>query len=429
MKFRSTNGGPAVTFREATLQGLAPDGGLYMPVEFPLLNTGIIESLARFTLPEIALHVATPFLAEDLSPEEIRAIVESSCNFDAPVITLSDDIASLELFHGPTLAFKDFGARFMAAAIETFQQRASRNLTVLVATSGDTGGAVGHGFLGRQGIRVVILYPKGMVSPLQEKQLTTLGQNVSAVRIDGTFDDCQSLVKQTFKDQDLVNKISLTSANSINVARLIPQMFYYFYAGGTKGQNRDLIFSVPSGNFGNLTAGLMAKRMGLPATTFIAATNANDIVPHYLQSGEYNPRSSQSTLASAMDVGAPSNFSRIQALYGGSIEVLRKDVAGYAVSDDKILETIAHMNRTFGYVCDPHGATGFLALSQFLNTRSNAHGIFLHTAHPAKFPETVRAIVGDELRTPASLVELMNRDGNATDLPNCLGALREYLRT
>lgn len=411
MKYRSTAGiVPEVTLEEAVVKGLAPDRGLYMPLAFPRLSEEFFKRLPEMTLPEMSAEVAQALFGEDVAPDKLKALTEETMNFPIPLVKVDDNKYSLELFHGPTLAFKDVGARFMARLLGYFNRdNKDRMVNVLVATSGDTGSAVANGFLGVDGVRVFVLYPKGKVSPIQESQFTTLGRNITALEIDGTFDDCQALVKQAFLDKELNEKMMLTSANSINVARFLPQMFYYFHAyaqavkGGADPEN--IVVCVPSGNFGNITAGLIAKRMGLPIKRFIAANNANDIFYEYLQTGEYKPRHSVQTIANAMDVGDPSNFARVVDLYGHDHSAICREISGATYSDSEIASTVKETLETAGYQLDPHGAVAYRALSELLEPGET--GIFLETAHPAKFKETVEGITGKEIEVPARLQAFM----------------------
>ncbi len=398
MKYYSTNRQiPAVSLRDAVVKGLASDNGLFMPETIRKLDKAWYKALPGKSFQEIAYEVALKFFGDDIPPNDLQTIVYDTLSFDCPVVPVSSNIWSLELFHGPTLAFKDVGARFMARMLHYFLEGADKKVYVLVATSGDTGSAVANGFLNVEGIEVVVLYPKGKVSEIQEKQFTTLGGNIHALEIDGTFDDCQHLVKTAFLDETLNQSLLLTSANSINVSRFLPQSFYYFNAYARlleQGvlQDRDLIFSVPSGNFGNLTAGLFAREMGLPVKGFIAANNANDIVYNYLQTGDYSPRPSVETIANAMDVGAPSNFARILDLYAQSHPNIAEIITGYRYDDDQIRDIIQTLYSSEGYLADPHGACGYAALREYLNDRQV--GVFLETAHPAKFLNTMESIVG-----------------------------------
>ncbi|HOY52744.1 MAG TPA: threonine synthase, partial [Prolixibacteraceae bacterium] len=382
---------PPVTLREAVITGLAADHGLFMPGRIGRLDDAFFSQLGQLSFPEIAFRVAQLFFGEDIPEEELRTITAETLSFDCPVVRVTEHIWSLELFHGPTLAFKDVGARFMARMLRYFLRGSHKPVTVLVATSGDTGSAVANGFLGVEGIHVVVLYPSGKVSDIQEKQFTTLGRNITALEINGTFDDCQRLVKTAFRDEHLREKLTLTSANSINVARFLPQAFYYFNAvarlqeaGALQG--RELVIAVPSGNFGNLTAGLFAREAGLPVGRFIAANNRNDVVFQYLLSGHYAPRPSVETIANAMDVGTPSNFARILDLYGHDWKKISTLMSGFRIDDKEIKETIRRVFDQTGYLCDPHGACGYAALEAQL--KEGETGLFLETAHPAKFTPT-----------------------------------------
>jgi threonine synthase len=412
-----------VSLREAVLKGLPSDNGLFMPERIPTLQVSPGQSLA-----DIACLAAEQFLEGDLPAEVIHQIAREAIDFEAPLVRLDDDLHVLELFHGPTLAFKDFGARFMARLMGWLVSNDDEPLDILVATSGDTGSAVASGFLGIEGIRVVILYPSGKVSPLQEKQLTTLGQNITALEIDGTFDDCQNLVKQAFLDTELAAARRLSSANSINIARLIPQTFYYLYAASRDiFQGKPLVFSVPSGNFGNLCAGVMAKRMGAPIAGFIASTNRNDGVPQYLATGRFQPRPSGPTISNAMDVGNPSNFWRLMDLYGHDLERMRGDIAGFAFSDEATREAMREVYRGNGYVMDPHGAVGYLGWQAYKATHPGACGIVLETAHPAKFQETVEETLGIQIEIPLQLKEAARKPKTAVSIPADYGALRDFL--
>ncbi len=406
MKFYSTNNRSVLTsLREAVLRGLAPDNGLYMPERIPALPPSFFEGIHDMDFRQIATTVARGFTAEDIPDEELEKIIDHTLSFEAPLVAVEDNVSSLELFHGPTMAFKDYGARFMSQILRFFAAQMDREIVILVATSGDTGSAVANGFLGVKGIRVVVLYPSGKVSDIQEKQFTTLGQNITALEVNGTFDDCQRLVKAAFMDPKLREKCFLTSANSINIARLIPQSFYYFH-GYAQRPRRDLpvVFSVPSGNFGNLTAGLMAKRMGLPVEKFIAATNINDVVPEYLLTGTLEPRPSLHTLSNAMDVGNPSNFARMIDLYDGDLRRIQNDIAGYAFTDKETQAAMQAVYRDANYTMDPHGAVGYLGLKKYLSeSRKDVNAIFLETAHPAKFREVVEESIGRSVALPPAL--------------------------
>lgn len=412
MQLYSTNN-PAlrVGLKEAVFQGLPADKGLFMPAAIPSLPDDFLRQFPRMSFTDIGYEVAQNLIGDDIPPVELRGIVERAINFPAPVVMLTEQAGILELFHGPSLAFKDFGARFMAEVMSYFNRGESRELTILVATSGDTGGAVAAGFYRTPGIRVVILYPSGKVSPLQEKQLTTLGENITALEVAGTFDDCQALVKQAFLDATINSRLRLSSANSINIARLIPQSFYYFEAyKQVTDRRRPVVFSVPSGNFGNLTAGLLAKRMGLPVHHFIAATNANDVVPQYLHDGTYQSRPSVRTLSNAMDVGAPSNFARMLDLFGSTWNTMRNEISGFAFSDESTRDAMQEVDQKFGYVMDPHGAVGYLALREYQQYQPDTLGIILETAHPAKFLEDVEEILGKHIPVPERLAELADRE-------------------
>ncbi|HYL09442.1 MAG TPA: threonine synthase [Candidatus Acidoferrales bacterium] len=430
MRFRSTNHQcPEVSLREAVLRGLAADGGLYMPAVMPELPAEFFARLGGMTLPQIGFEVGKLFLGEDVPEDIIHTIVAKALNFPAPLVTLSGGFHVLELFHGPTLAFKDFGARFMARLMGYFVRDAEKELTVLAATSGDTGSAVAHGFFGVPGIRVVILYPSGRVSKAQEKQFTTLGGNIAALEVAGSFDDCQRLAKKALTDADLAGSLSLTSANSINIARLIPQMFYYFGAcAQLKESASPVVLSVPSGNFGNLTAGVMAKCMGLRVAQFIAATNANDVVPQYLKDGEFRPQPSRRTISNAMDVGNPSNFARMTDLYEDNLTALRADVWGAGFSDAETEHAMRVTKEQSAYLLDPHTAVGLLGLRAFQRERNTScQGIILGTAHPAKFAEVVERATGARVPVPEPLAECLSRPGQSVPLANRYADLREFL--
>ena len=430
MKWYSTEGrSPSVSLRQAVLKGLAPDRGLYMPERIPVLPESFFRELPEMDFVSIGCTVAAAFFGEDVPKEELDRIVGETLSFDCPAVPVEKDIWSLELFHGPTLAFKDVGARFMARLLGWFTEGESRTVDVLVATSGDTGSAVANGFLGVPGTRVYVLYPKGRVSPIQECQFTTLGQNITALEIDGSFDDCQALVKKAFLDPDLQAVLTLTSANSINVARFLPQSFYYFYGYAQlarQGEADRLVVCVPSGNFGNICAALVARRMGLPVVRFIAANNSNDVFFQYLQDGIYRPRPSIRTLANAMDVGDPSNFARILDLYGYDWNRIRADVSGCVVDDAAIVETIAECFQRTGYLLDPHGACGYRALKEGL--RSGETGLFCETAHPAKFRETVEAATGQPVTAPKRLRAFLSGKKSVISLPADFAAFKSYLK-
>ncbi len=430
MKYYSTNHRcTPVSFREAVLKGLAEDGGLFLPESIPVLPASFFDGLPSMSLPEIALAVSSPFMGDELPAGDLKRIIDAALDFDAPLKPLAGDFSVLELFHGPTLAFKDFAARFMAGLMAAYVRDSSRELTVLVATSGDTGSAVARGFHGMPGIRVFILYPSGKVSFIQEKQLTTMGANIAALEIEGTFDDCQRLVKSAFLDPGLVRSFRFTSANSINIARLIPQSFYYFYAfGKLSGRPSPTVFSVPSGNFGNVTAGVLAKRLGLPVARFVAAVNSNDTMPNYLQTGRYQAQETRQTLSNAMDVGNPSNFARILDLYRNDADSVRRDFWSASISDDETRETIREAFDRFGYVFDPHGAVGYAAWKRYRReTGAPHHGIVLETAHPAKFPEIVESVIGQKIPIPKRLAECLDLEKKSTKLSSRFEDLKDFL--
>ena len=429
MRYYSTNGkAPLASLREAVLGGLAPDRGLYMPERIKPMSSAFYRELPGMDLRDCAFAVATHFFGEDVDPEALERIVFDALNFRIPAVELSSRICSLELFHGPTLAFKDVGARFMARLLAYFNQDDYRTVNVLVATSGDTGSAVANGFLGVDGVRVFVLYPKGRVSAVQEAQFTTLGQNITALEIDGSFDDCQALVKSAFLDPELTAAMNLTSANSINVARFLPQSFYYFHGVGQMrkmGRGEDLVICVPSGNFGNLCSALFAVRMGLPVKRMIAANNRNDVFLQYLQTGRYAPRPSIATLANAMDVGDPSNFARILDLYGGDWNAIHAFLSGYSVDDETILSTIRDCRWQTGYILDPHGACAFKALTEGLNDGEN--GLFCETAHPAKFKDTVEKATNQSVGIPDRLAAFLRGEKKSVPLPADFKAFKDYL--
>lgn len=430
MRFLSTGGeSPPANLRTALLQGLAPDGGLYMPESLPVFPPAFFESAAT-TMAKTGAALLAPFLG-DVPEETARRLVREALDFDVPLVEIEDGVRVLELFHGPTLAFKDVAARFLARFLGWFCRDSERPLTVLVATSGDTGSAVANAFLGVPRTRVVVLFPKGKVSPLQEKQITTLGENVQALAVDGTFDDCQRLVKEAFRDPELRERLFLTSANSINVGRLLPQMVYYVHglAQLPAGSPPPLV-SVPSGNFGNLTAGMMARRLGLPVARFVAATNVNDVVPEFLASGIYEPRPSRTTISNAMDVGDPSNFARLLDLCGGDRDALRRELSGFRYDDDETRRAIRDVRERTGYVLDPHTAVGYLALKAALAEEDGQRsGIVLATAHPVKFREHVEPLVGERIPVPERLARCLERRGEAFPLEREAGELKRCLLT
>lgn len=416
MKYFSLNhNAKDVGFLEAVQRGLAPDRGLYFPETIPTLESDFIKNLDQYLDHEIAFQVIQPFVGNDIPKADLKKIVKDTLNFDFPIVNITENIATLELFQGPTLAFKDVGARFMARCLSYANQfEKEKKITVLVATSGDTGGAVADGFYKVKGVDVVILYPKGKVSEIQERQLTTLGENITALEVEGTFDDCQEMVKSAFIDPELIQKVNLTSANSINIARWLAQMFYYFIAFKHRpNPEKKLIVSVPSGNFGNLCAGLIAKQMGLPIAHFIASTNVNNTVPEYLDSGEYTPKESIQTLSNAMDVGNPSNFIRIQKLVNNDFFKLKKILSGFSYTDKQTEKAIKEIHEFNGYIADPHGAVGFLGLKAFIESQeepSSFQGLFLETAHPIKFAAVVEKILKTEIQVPERLKGVLQKE-------------------
>ena len=430
MQYYSTNGkAPLATLEEAVVRGLAPDKGLYMPQEIRPLPQEFFDNIENMSFQEMSYQVAHNFFGDDVDAESLREIVFDTLAFETPIVKVEDNIYSLELFHGPTLAFKDVGARFMARLLRYFIKReGKKQVNVLVATSGDTGSAVANGFLGVDGIHVYVLYPKGKVSKIQESQFTTLGKNITAIEVDGVFDDCQALVKSAFMDEELQGHMNLTSANSINVARFLPQAFYYFnaYAQAKKlGKADNLTICVPSGNFGNITAGLFAQRMGLPIKHFIAANNANDIFYNYLLSGIYSPKASIQTIANAMDVGDPSNFARILDLYKSSHTEICNHISGATYSDDEIAATMKKCYEQTGYVLDPHGACGYQALKD--NLKDGETGVFLETAHPAKFKEKVDAILSTNIEIPTRLADFMKGKKQSLEMEANFAAFKQFL--
>ena len=429
MKYYSTNHkSDDVTLRDAVVRGLAPDRGLYMPERLNKLSKEFFDNIDKMTFQEMSFEVAKAFFGEDIPADDLKKIVYDTLAFPTPVVKVDENIYSLELFHGPTLAFKDVGARFMARLLGYFNKEEKQLVNVLVATSGDTGSAVANGFLGVEGVHVYVLYPKGKVSPIQECQFTTLGKNITAVEVDGVFDDCQALVKNAFMDAELNQRMKLTSANSINVARFLPQAFYYFNAYAqmkAMGKADNLVICVPSGNFGNITAGLFGWFMGLPVKRFIAANNANDIFYNYLQTGVYSPKPSVQTLANAMDVGDPSNFARVLALYGGSHKDIAGHIGGATYTDEQIKETLKECFERTGYLLDPHGTCGYRALREQL--KPGEYGVFLETAHPAKFKEKVDAITGGDVEIPARLQAFMKGTKQSVELSKDYTDFRNFL--
>lgn len=432
MKFYSTNNKDLrVSFKDAVFNSLPADKGLYMPEEIPRLDVEFINNLQHLSLPEIAFQVAKAFLNGDIPDQDLKAIVEDAVNFEAPLLKLEKNVLVLELFHGPSLAFKDFGARFMSRIMSYFLREGEKELNVLVATSGDTGGAVALGFLGVPNTQVTILYPKGKVSPIQELQLTTNGKNIRAIEIDGTFDDCQALVKQAFNDPELKEKFRLTSANSINISRLIPQTFYYFnaYADLQRQGKTEVIFSVPSGNFGNIGAGLLAWKMGLPVKQFLAATNVNDTVPAFLNTGVYQAKPSVQTWSNAMDVGDPSNWIRIMDLFGNNATDLKKVVYAYSFNDQETLSAIEHVFAESKYIMCPHTAIAWMALKKWMkdHPEEKAKGVFLSTAHPCKFPDIFPEVMSSEIDIPVQVKELESRKKLVESLGKDFTDFKNYL--
>ncbi|MBT8179897.1 MAG: threonine synthase [Eudoraea sp.] len=402
---------PKVTFREAVIRGIAPDRSLYFPEKITALPRSFFDQITSLTHQEIAFQAIEQFVAGEIPAPELEQILDAVLDFDFPLLELDAHTAVLELFHGPTMAFKDVGARFMARCLEYFNRDDDREVTILVATSGDTGGAVANGFLGVKGVKVVILYPSGKVSDIQERQLTTLGQNITALEVQGTFDDCQRMVKKAFLDQDILSGKRLTSANSINIARWLPQMFYFLFAyKQTKERNLDIVFSVPSGNFGNICAGMMAQKLGMPCAHFVAATNVNDTVPQFMENQVYAPKPSVATISNAMDVGDPSNFIRIRQLYNDQFTELQKHLSSYSYSDEETREAMKALYKQFGYVADPHGAVGFLGLRKYQESHQNVLGVFLETAHPIKFLRVVKETLGLDLALPPQIQKVMDRE-------------------
>jgi threonine synthase len=432
MKFYSTNNtSTRVSFKEAVFNSMPQDKGLYMPEYIPRLDAKFLDNLDGYTLPEIAFHVAKNLLGDDIPENDLKAIIADAINFYAPAVELEESVYVLELFHGPSLAFKDFGARFMSRVMSYFLEAGEKQLDVLVATSGDTGGAVALGFLGVPNTRVTILYPKGKVSGIQELQLTTNGQNIRAIEVDGTFDDCQALVKQAFTDPDLNRKFRLTSANSINIARLIPQTFYYFnaYAQMLKEGKSKVVFSVPSGNFGNIGAGLLAWKMGLPVDQFIAATNANDTVPEFLKTGVYQPKPSVQTISNAMDVGNPSNWVRIADLFKDDSEKLKSLITGFSYNDDETREAIEKIYSSYNYIACPHTAIAWQALKDWQQDEPTGKtaGVFLSTAHPCKFPDVLPDHIAKAIEIPAEVKDLDGKVKQAASLGTGFEEFKRYL--
>ena len=422
------NNSSKVSFKEAVISGLAPDKGLYFPEKIPKLQKSFIKKIEDLTEYEIAYESILPFIKSDIPKNELKKIIYETLSFKFPLIKISENIHSMELYHGPTLAFKDVGARFMARCLGYFnKEKNSKEITVLVATSGDTGGAVADGFLDVKGINVIILYPSKKVSNIQEKQLTTLGRNISALEVNGTFDDCQEMVKKSFLDKDILKSIRLTSANSINIGRWLPQMFYYFFAyKELKKFNKPIVISVPSGNFGNICAGLLAKKMGLPIDHFIASTNINDVIPRYLKTSKYLPKSSIQTISNAMDVGDPSNFIRISKIFNNNYNIIKSNLSGFKFEDNKTKEAIKEIYKDSNFIADPHGAVGYLGLKKYLKNHNNKIGVFMETAHPIKFIDVVENTLDIKLKLPERIKKILKKKKRSTKI-NTYMELKDYL--
>jgi len=436
LKYYSTNkNSETVSFKDATIKGQAPDKGLYFPETIPQIEKSLIDNIEKLSNEEIAFRVIKPYVGSEINDDDLFKIVSETVNFPIPLVKVNENIFSLELFHGPTLAFKDVGARFMSRCLAYFIGRDAESgltgknkVTVLVATSGDTGGAVAHGFYDVPGVDVIILYPSGKVSPVQEKQLTTLGKNIRALEIEGNFDDCQQLVKQAFTDEDINKKLFLTSANSINVARWLPQQFYYFFAYKEWAEkDRPPVISVPSGNFGNICAGILAKQSGLPIHHFIAACNVNDSVTKYLRTEIFQTQTAKATLSNAMDVGNPSNFIRILEIFHHQFPDLSKNLSSYSISDEETMETIKEVYEQSNYLLDPHGAVGYLALKRFLQTHPGRKGIFLETAHPVKFPDAVEKATEKKIDIPSSIFSIMNIEKKSIKMSASYESFKNFL--
>ncbi|OEK08418.1 threonine synthase [Flavivirga aquatica] len=420
---------PNTSFKDAVIKGLAPDKGLYFPESITPLGKDFFEKIDNLSYSEIAFQAIKQFISPEIPEDILKTIVNETLSFDFPVVKLNNNISTLELFHGPTMAFKDVGARFMARCLGYFNKDNNEEVTVLVATSGDTGGAVANGFLGVKGVKVVILYPSGKVSDIQEKQLTTLGQNITALEVNGTFDDCQTMVKTAFLDKELTSKMQLTSANSINVARWLPQLFYFMFAyKQLHNTYKDIVFSIPSGNFGNICAGMMAQKLGLPVKHFVASNNANNVVTRYLISELYEPKPSVQTISNAMDVGAPSNFIRIQEIYKNEFKTLKENMSSYSFSDEETKEAMLEIYNDCNYVADPHGAVGYLGCKAHLKENPNAHCVFLETAHPTKFLDVVEEVIKNKQPLPEQIEAIMDKKKVSIIVNNYAG-LKSYLLT
>ena len=412
--FSLNNNAPIATFETAVRKGLAPDKGLYFPEHIEPLEASFLDAIENYSNTEIAFQSIKQFICPEIPENDLKQIISETLSFDFPVVEIEEGISTLELFHGPTMAFKDVGARFMARCLGYFNKDNNEEVTVLVATSGDTGGAVASGFLGVKGVRVVILYPSGKVSHVQEKQLTTLGQNITALEVDGTFDDCQDIVKRAFLDDDLTEKMALTSANSINIARWMPQMFYFLFAyKQLKSKNKPIVFSVPSGNFGNICAGMLAQKLGFPFAHFIASNNANNVVERYFKTNTYSPLPSIQTISNAMDVGNPSNFVRIQKLHDNNFEALKNNLTAYSFSDEQTKEALSAIYKGSGYIADPHGAVGYLGCKSYREKNPAAQTIFLETAHPTKFLDVVEAVIPEKIALPPQIQAVIEKEKSA----------------
>ena len=428
MKYYSLNKkAPNTSFKDAVIKGLAPDKGLYFPEKIASLSDSFFNNIDKLPYNDIAFEAIKQFVDPDIPQDVLKTIIEETLSFNFPVVELNKNISTLELFHGPTMAFKDVGARFMARCLGYFNKDNNDEVTVLVATSGDTGGAVANGFLGVKGVNVVILYPSGKVSDIQEKQLTTLGQNITALEVNGTFDDCQEMVKTAFLDKDLTNKMQLTSANSINVARWLPQMFYFFFAyKQLHNQLDNIVFSIPSGNFGNICAGMMAQQLGLPITHFVASNNANKVVTEFLKTQLYKPKPSVQTISNAMDVGNPSNFVRIQEIYKNNFKALKENLSSYSFSDEETKAAMLEIYKNYNYVADPHGAVGYLGAKAFLQDNPNAHCVFLETAHPTKFLDVVEDVIHQKQELPNQIKAVIDKEKVAISI-NTYNDLKDFL--
>lgn len=428
MKYYSLNKKAQDTnFKEAVVRGLAPDKGLYFPESITPLPKSFFDTIEEKSNADIAFEAIKQFIVPEIPEDILKTIVEETLNFDFPVVKLNEQISTLELFHGPTMAFKDVGARFMARCLGYFNKSNTNEVTVLVATSGDTGGAVANGFLGVKGVKVVILYPSGKVSEIQEKQLTTLGQNITALEVKGVFDDCQDMVKKAFIDKELTRKMQLTSANSINIARWLPQLFYYLIAyKQLKSKYNSVAFSVPSGNFGNICAGMVAQKLGLPVKHFIASNNANDTVVNYMETMTYDPKPSVQTISNAMDVGNPSNFIRIQELHNNDFNALKSNLTSYSYSDDETKEALLEIFNKYCYIADPHGAVGYLGAKKYLKSNENDHVVFLETAHPTKFLDVVKEVIKEQIPLPPQIKAIMDNEKKAISISN-YGEFKRFL--